>query len=270
MARRNSNAKPPVLTLTVSDGMYQKLAEVAQREDVYVLQRRLQQLKDRQLMERIFHKLKCQAMRQHFERKVQEQEATLGSNSSLLAQLAHVSRAESAAAKDFIRGAQDVSHAEKRTEELGPLTESNAEQKRRLAKWKKNKSKQLYHMKKGVRDHEMAGTMDVASLLQDIQQKQELVKILQQNQKESEQEVLLASARSAKDTARVRAALMEQRQVKDETFRELQRLRADMQRPEGQKNVEYWREKVLEIRQRMEDLEEENSKLRILLASRTE
>ena len=31
--------------------MYQKLAEVAQREDVYVLQRRLQQLKDRPLAE---------------------------------------------------------------------------------------------------------------------------------------------------------------------------------------------------------------------------
>lgn len=270
VARRNSevysHVKPSVLT--VSDGMYGKLAEVASRREVYDLQMELKNLRDRQLLERIFHRFKCEAMRQHFKRKVQEQEATLESNSSLLGQFAEISRAEDAAANDFIRGAQEVSDAEKRTEELGPLTQSNAEQKRRLAKWKKNKSKQLYHMKKGVRDHEMAGTMDVASLLQDIQSKQELVKMLQQGQREFDDEVVRATEENAVETAQVRAAMIKQRQVKDDTFKELQRLRAEMQRPDGAKNVEYWRSKVMEIRQEMKSLEEENAKLRVLLSMR--
>lgn len=274
--RRNSNVGrhnsaevlPKPSMLTVSDGMYRKLGEVASRREVYDLQMELRKLKDRQLQERIFHKFKCQAMRQRFERKVREQEATLESNSSLLKHLAEISRSEAAAANDFVRGAQEVSDAEKRTEELGPVTDSNAEQKRRLVKWKKNKSKQLYHMKKGVRDHEMAGTMDVASLLQEIQSKQELVKILQQSQKEFDQEVVRASRHSAAKTANVRAAMIEQRQVKDETFKELQRLRMEMQRPDGTKNVDYWRSKVQEIRQEMKCLEEDNGKLRILLSMR--
>eukprot|EP00913_Durusdinium_trenchii_P036009 g33691.t1 len=193
--RRNSNVGrhnsaevlPKPSMLTVSDGMYRKLGEVASRREVYDLQMELRKLKDRQLQERIFHKFKCQAMRQRFERKafcaaeelacVREQEATLESNSSLLKHLAEISRSEAAAANDFVRGAQEVSDAEKRTEDLGPVTDSNAEQKRRLVKWKKNKSKQLYHMKKGVRDHEMAGTMDVASLLQEIQSKQDETRV---------------------------------------------------------------------------------------------
>ena len=268
VTRRTSdvNVKPSVLT--VSDGMYGKLADVASRREVFDLQMELKKLRDRQLLERSFHKFKCEAMRQHFKRKVQQQEATLESNSSLLGQLAEISRAEDAAASDFIRGAQEVSDAEKRTEELGPLTHSNAEQKRRLVKWKKNKSKQLYHMKKGVRDHEMAGTMDVASLLQDIQSKQDLVRILQQNQKEFDEEVVRASEESAAETAQVRSAMIKQREVKDETFKELQRLRAEMQRPDGAKNVEYWRSKVMEIRQEMKILEEENAKLRVLLSMR--
>lgn len=199
--------------------MYGKLAEVASRREVHDMQTELRRLRERQLLERIFHKFKCQAMRLRFEHKAKEAEATLESNSLLLRQLSEISRSELEVSQAFVRGAQEVSEAEQRTEELGPLTKSNAEQKRRLLKWKKNKSKQLFHMRKGVRDHELAGTMDVASLLLEIQSKQELVKMLQQRQREFDDEVLQASRSGLSRSFRVRRAMMEQRRAKDDTPR---------------------------------------------------
>eukprot|EP00931_Biecheleriopsis_adriatica_P033961 TRINITY_DN19671_c0_g3_i1.p1 TRINITY_DN19671_c0_g3~~TRINITY_DN19671_c0_g3_i1.p1 ORF type:complete len:2698 (-),score=629.15 TRINITY_DN19671_c0_g3_i1:85-8178(-) len=254
--------------VTVSDGMYKKLGEVASRDDVFLLQLRLKELKDRQVLSRMFHHFKCQCMKQRFEQQVQALHATLESNSELLEQFAEVSKDEMAAAAQFQKGAQDVANIEKRSDELRSAVDANEEQRRRLAKWKKHKQKQLLHMQASVREHQLAGTVDVASLLQEIQDKQALVELLTKQKEETHRAVTETKAKSDAHTAQVKSALQEQRRVKDSTFFELQQLRAEMQKqnPVGnqRERIDMWRNRLLEARHRLEELEEENTRLRIL------
>jgi hypothetical protein len=255
-----------IQALAVSDGMYGKLNEVANRDDISLLQQELMQLKNRQVLARMFHHFKCQAMRQRFEEHVQALEATLESNSELLESYSDVNRAAAAAGAQFKSMAQDVSTSEKRIDELRTTDTTNIEQRRRLAKWKQSKIKQLFHMRKGVREHQMAGTVDVAALLQQMQEKQELVALLEQQREESESAVVEASKLSRAVTSRVKKELTDQRRVKEDTFRELQQLRSEMQKGpvDEEKRLEKWQSQLSEVRQRLEDLEEENMRLRIL------
>lgn len=266
------NVDKQIQALTVSDGMYGKLNEVASRDDLFFLQQELTQLKNRQVLARMFHHFKCQAMRQRFEQQVQALEATLESNSELLESYSEVNRAAVAAGAQFKSIAQDVSTAEKRIDELRATDTTNAEQRRRLAKWKQNKIKQLFHMRKGVREHQMAGTVDVAALLQQMQEKQELVTLLEQQREESESAVAEASKLSRAITSRVKKELTDQRRVKEDTFRELQHLRAEMQKGpvDEQKRLEKWHSQLNEVKHRLEDLEEENMRLRILSSMQVE
>ena len=41
-----------------------------------------------------------------------------------------------------------------------------------------------------------------------------------------------------------------------------------MQRPDGAKNVDYWRQKLMGLRAEVTSLDEENTKLRVLLSMR--
>jgi len=269
--RRNSTidaaaAKQAVKVLTVSDGMYEKLADVTSRDDLFILHMKLKELKDRQVLLRMFHHFKCQAMRQRFEDQAEALYATLESNSQLLQQLSEVSQTEMALASQFVETAEDVATEEKRADDLRTAEDSNTEQRRRLLKWKKHKIKQLFHMKKGVREHQLAGTVDVASLLHAIQEKQELVTVLEQQREESFEQVGAASKKSKEITDRVKKALTDQRRVKENTYEQLQQLREEMQigPVDESKRLDMWRSRLVEAKTKLSELEEENMRLRIL------
>lgn len=257
-------ARQPV---TLSDGMYQKLEEVASRDDVFVLQLKVKELGEKQVLTRMFHHFKCQTMRQKFEEQVHALQMTLESNTELLDQLAEVYQDERVGAAQFKDTAKTVTTIEKRNDELRAVVDVNTEQRRRLEKWRKNKIKQLVHMQQSVREHQVAGTVDVASLLEQIQEKSELVHELERQREESERFVEEAFQRSSSLTKQVKTALKDQRQVKDSTFKDLQYSRGEVQNggTTEAERLELWQSRQEEAQQRVEDLEEENHRLRILL-----
>lgn len=252
--------------LTVSDGLYKKLEAVSSRDDLFILSLKLKELQDRQVLQRMFHHFKCQTMRQRFEEQAEALQATLESNSQLLQQLSQVARTEMALANQFRETAQEVATEEKRAEDLRVTEDTNTEQRRRLMKWKRHKIKQLFHMKKDVYEHKLAGTVDVASLIQGNQEKHELVTVLEQQREETLQQVAEAFTTSRARTQRVKQALKDQRRLKENTYEELQQLRAEIQTGpvDEAKRMDTWRGRLVEAKAKVEQLEEENMRLRIL------
>merc|ERR1711879_636427 len=127
----------PQQTLTVSDGMIEKLDEVVRRDDIRVLKLEIEELKDRSICMRAFHHLKCQAMRHKFEDQMQALRMTLGSNSELWDRLVQVSQRENKAEKGFTETARETWLAESHIEQLRGQVEVSTESREKLQSWRR-------------------------------------------------------------------------------------------------------------------------------------
>merc|ERR1712150_329041 len=238
----------------------------AQRDDSDSLRLKIESMKNWLVCARVFYLFKCQALRQKFHEHMRALRMTLDSNQELSERLVQAAQQERTTSQAFKATAREVSRAEHQIEGLCAEVEVNTERRHRLQNWRKNKSKQLAHVSQTVKDHERLGTVDVEGMLQDIQEKAERVRHLEQRRHEESKALSAAACNSKAKTDEVRIALQQQRLLKDQTHGELQQLRKEVERggPSNEERLQLWRGRALAARQRLEGMQEENQRLRQL------
>lgn len=258
----NPDDEPPQ-RLVISDGMYTKFSEVTRHDSAHLLRLEIAELTNTQVLARAFHHLKVQAMRQRFDEKMQALKMTLASNQELWGRLGNASRKERQAEHELSTTAQDTALAELKIEQLHGQVESNTDRRQKLQSWKKNKARQVMHLEQKVRSHQRLGAIDVEGMLQELQEKGELVEQLREDRQEEDEVVEREQRAADKKLALLRRRLQELRRGKEIAAKALARTREEIERGDmsGEERLRLWRYRVSEANARVSELEKENARL---------
>jgi len=253
----------PETKLLVSNGMHHKYRQVARRDDRRLLQIEVYELKNRQILTRVFHYFKVQATRQRFEEKMQALRMTLSSNKELWERLGNASASEANTELEFASTAQAMSLAELRIEQLRAQVESNTEHRQKLQVWKKSKARQVKHLEQKVRSHHRLGALNVEGLLKELREKEELVQVLRDAREQEDEAVEKRTFESRQKTKKLRAELQAKRKLKQAAKANLEDARADIENNTytGEDRLNLWRKRVQEVKRRLVAAERENQDL---------
>mmetsp|Transcript_25069 Transcript_25069/g.40266 ORF Transcript_25069/g.40266 Transcript_25069/m.40266 type:complete len:584 (-) Transcript_25069:55-1806(-) len=252
--------------LVVSDGMHKKFRDVARKDDQRILLFEANELKNRQILFRMFHHLKMQAMRQRFEEKMQALQMTLASNKELWDRLGNSAAGEIRIKRDFAGTAQQMSLAELRIEELKSQLEANTDHREKLQGWRKNKARQVAHLEEKVKGHQRLGAVNVESLLKELQEKEELVIMLRKAREDDDKVVKQTQVQADKAKDKLRFDLKLKRQMKEAAQKKLQHVRAQVQNGglSNDDRLRLWHSRIDDVKRRLAEAEKENQKLEAL------
>eukprot|EP00929_Paragymnodinium_shiwhaense_P088482 TRINITY_DN48791_c0_g2_i1.p1 TRINITY_DN48791_c0_g2~~TRINITY_DN48791_c0_g2_i1.p1 ORF type:complete len:2761 (-),score=695.76 TRINITY_DN48791_c0_g2_i1:222-8504(-) len=247
----------------VSEGLRQKVLEVASRDDARLLRLKIEELKERMVCLRHFHHLKCQAMRQKFGDQVRALRMTLAANQELLQRVVEASHHQEATAKDFAETAEQMAQAELRIEERVGEAESHLENRQRLQNWKKNKARQLAHIDQKVRDHQRVGTVDVEGNVKRIQEKTELLERLKLERQEEDIIVTKQVQEFQRQTDALKVDNKRAREDKEVARQHLEKWRKEAETTSmtDEERADLWYGRVAAARERLEELQEEKKRL---------
>jgi len=254
----------PTSNYKVSDEMHNRLAEVAKRDDVSVLNAEIQGLKDRVICLRAFHLFKKEAMLSKFEKQMQALHTTLGSNRALWERYAQVSKRHEIVEKNFAKTARQLTIAEGEEENLRSKVESVVEHRKKLQSDQHNKSRQLSGLAAKVKEHQMHGHLNLQRMHRELIQKQETLQRLKAERAQDEQTASQVAVEGRTATATEKSAMQKQRAAKEMANLHLTAVKADMSRSnlDEEQRFRLWRSRVDEAKQRLHQAEDENRRLR--------
>jgi len=260
LARAGGSKSRP---LAVSDGMRQKIGEVACRDDAQMLRLRIEELHDHLACHRVFHVFKCNALRQKFDRQQRALQMTLASNAELSEQLTAESRRADTLTTNFARAAQDRAAQELRIEERRARLEVDVEERRRLLGLQQSKSRQVAYLSKQVRNRRRQGALDIAALTQEVRDKEAEVERLRAEHRAASEGLERSARREDAQTAQARARLRRWQEEKMTVREDLSLLRAQVDAGgfTEEEKLELWQGRTEVALQRLRELQEENARL---------
>jgi len=260
----------PDKVMVVSDNMHAKLHQVARRDDVRVLRLQLEELANSLICSRFFFLFKRQAMKQRHEQQMQALTMTLESNRELSERLAQATHKHMEGEAELTKQTKNMSVYEKDIEELKTKVESHASDRQRLQMWRRSKVKQMRHIEQTVKEHKLGGTVNADELAATLQSKRDRVHHLETERAQAAADLATLARASEAKTAKVRDALLAQRQEKDAIHYELNRLReaVDQGGMDDDERLQLWHRRAELERLRVTQLQQENQQLRQLLRER--
>jgi hypothetical protein len=218
----------------------------------------------------MFHHMKVQAMRQRFEEKMQALRMTLASNKELWDRLGNAAAGENRIEREFAGTAQQMSLAELRIEELRSQVEANTDHRQKLQGWRKNKARQIMHLEQKLKSHQRFGAINVEGMLQELNEKDQKVKVLREAREREDDIVEEAQDNFELSNLKLKKHLRQKQAAKQAAQAALAKARAESETSilTEEERVELWRGRILETRKRIDNAARENRRLQALVAEK--